>query len=323
MPVSLCDDRHVKRRVIECVGTIALATALLFAAGCAQAHPGAPLGVQSSKLPSPASSRVIVIVMENAEYSEVLGNPAAPYINALARRYGLATQSFAIGHPSLPNYLALTSGSTHGVSSDCTECQVGASNIVDQLEAAGISWKAYLEGEPRACFQGAAAGGYAKKHNPFIYYSDIERSPRRCGRLVGFSQLAADLRRGQLPTYTWISPNLCDDGHDCGVAGSDRFLARTGPALLRELGPQGMLVLTWDEGSSERGCCGGVARGGKVATILAGPDVRHGGLDGSPLDHYGVLGTIEEALGVPPLAGAADPSSGRLTQLFAHPPHIR
>jgi phospholipase C len=82
------------------------------------------------------------------------------------------------------------------VSSDCTECQVGASNIVDQLEAAGISWKAYLEDEPRACFQGAAAGGYAKKHNPFIYYDDIARSARRCSKLVGFSQLAADLRRG-------------------------------------------------------------------------------------------------------------------------------
>jgi phosphatidylinositol-3-phosphatase len=313
----------VKRGVIECASAFVLATALLLTAGCAQARPGAPLGVQSSKLPSPASSRVIVIVMENAEYSEVLGNSAAPYVNGLARRYGLATKSFAIGHPSLPNYLALTSGSTQGVSSDCTACQVGASNIVDQLEAARISWKAYLEDEPRACFQGAAAGSYAKKHNPLIYYNDIARSPRRCSRLVGFSQLAADLRRGRLPTYTWISPNLCDDGHDCGVAGSDRFLARTGPALLRELGPQGFLVLTWDEGSSERGCCGGVARGGQVATILAGPGVRRGARDGRPVDHYGVLGTIEEALGIPPLAGAADPSSGRLTELFARPPHIR
>ena len=318
-----CDNRLVKRGVIECASAFVLATALLLTAGCAQARPGAPLGVQSSKLPSPASSRVIVMVMENAEYSEVLGNSAAPYINGLARRYGLATQSFAIGHPSLPNYLALTSGSTQGVSSDCTACQVGASNIVDQLEAARISWKAYLEDQPRACFRGATAGSYAKKHNPFIYYNDIARSPRRCSRLVGFSQLAADLRRGRLPTYAWISPNLCDDGHDCGVAGSDRFLARTGPALLRELGPQGFLVLTWDEGSSERGCCGGVARGGQVATILAGPGVRRGGRDGRPVDHYGVLGTIEEALGIPPLAGAADPSSGRLTELFARPPQIR
>jgi phosphatidylinositol-3-phosphatase len=319
----LCDDRQVQRRVHKCVNAVALATAFLLSAGCAQAGGGRPLDVQqASSLPSPTSSRVIVIVMENAEYSEVLGNPAAPYINALARRYGLATQSFGIGHPSLPNYLALTSGSTQGVSSDCTDCHVGAPNIVDQMEGAGISWKAYLEDEPTACFKGAGAGGYAKKHNPFIYYDDIAGSPGRCKRLVGFTQLAADLRRGRLPTYAWISPNLCDDGHDCGVAGGERFLARTVPALLRELGPHGFLVLTWDEGSSQRECCG-VARGGQVATILAGPDVRRGGRDGQAVDHYGVLGTIEEALGLPPLAGAADPRSGRLTPLFTRPPHIR
>lgn len=301
---------------------MALAVALPLATGCAQARPGKPLGVgRASELPRGRSSHVIVILMENEEDTDVIGSPAAPYANALVRRYGLATQSFAIGHPSLPNYLALTSGSTQGVSSDCTECQVQAPNIVDQLEAAGISWKAYLEDEPAACFQGAEAGGYAKKHNPFIYYDDIAGSPRRCDKLVGFTQLARDLRRGQLPTYAWISPNLCDDGHDCGVAGGDRFLARTVPSLLRELGPHGFLVLTWDEGISDEGCCG-AAQGGHIATILAGPEVRRGGRDERPIDHYGVLGTIEEALGLPPLAGAADPRSGRLTGLFIRPPRI-
>jgi phosphatidylinositol-3-phosphatase len=208
------------------------------------------------------------------------------------------------------------------VTSDCTDCNVSAPNVVDQLEGARISWKAYLEDQPTACFHGAGAGEYAKKHNPFIYYEDIAGSPRRCSHLVGFAQLSADLRRGRLPTYTWITPNLCDDGHDCGVAGGDRFLKRTVPALLRELGPHGFLVLTWDEGASEQGCCSGVAQGGRIATILAGPDVRRGGREGGPVDHYGVLGTIEEALGLPPLAGAADPSSGRLSALFARPPRI-
>ena len=209
----------MQRRVLESVSAIALA--LLLAAGCGQARPGRPLAAQPlSGLSRPTSSHVIVLVMENAEDTDVLGNPAAPYTAALVRRYGLATQSFAITHPSLPNYLALTSGSTDGVSSDCTDCHVGAANIVDQLEAAGISWRAYLEDQPTACFRGATAGGYAKKHNPFIYYDDIARSRHRCGRLVGFAQLAADLRRGRLPTYAWISPNLCDDGHDCGVAGA-------------------------------------------------------------------------------------------------------
>jgi phosphatidylinositol-3-phosphatase len=304
------------------MSVIALAAVLLAWVGCAQAGAGGGLDVHASRLPRSASSHVVVILMENAEYSEVLGNPAAPYINRLARRYGLATQSFGVSHPSLPNYLALTSGSTQGVSSDCTDCHAAATNIVDQMEAARISWKAYLEGAPSACFKGAGAGGYAKKHNPFIYYDDIAGSSRRCHRLVGFAQLSKDLRAGRLPTYVWITPNLCDDGHDCGVSGGERFLARTVPSLLRELGPHGFLVLTWDEGSSSSGCCGG-AQGGRVATIVAGPEVRRGARDGQPVDHYGVLGTIEEALSLPPLAGAARPDSGRLTPLFARPPRIR
>jgi len=321
----VCEDRRVRRGMSESVCVTVLATAFLLATGCAQAHPGGRLDVRSaSKLPHSRSSHVLVLVMENEESTDIVGNrAAAPYANALIRRYGLATQSFAITHPSLPNYLTLTSGSTQGISSDCTDCQVQAPNIVDQLEAAHISWKAYLEDQPEPCFKGAGSGGYAKKHNPFIYYNDIADSPARCSKLVGFKQLSADLRGGRLPTYAWISPNLCDDGHDCGVAGGDRFLARTVPSLLRELGPQGFLVLTWDEGSSDAGCCGGAAQGGHIATILAGPGVRRGVRIHTPVDHYGVLGTIEQALGLASLAGAADPSSGRLTALFARPPHIR
>jgi len=299
-----------------------LAAALL-AAGCGQAAAGRPLALgPASQLPRSRASHIVVIVMENADYGEVIASAAAPYVNALARRYGLATQSFAIAHPSLPNYLALTGGSTQGVSSDCTDCHVSAASIVDQLESAGISWGAYLEDVPRPCFGGVSAGGYAKKHNPFIYYDPIARSPGRCARLVGFTQLTAGLRSGRLPSFVWISPNLCDDGHDCGVAAGDRFLAHTVPALLRELGPHGFLVITWDEGSSNAGCCG-VARGGHIATILAGPDVRAGGRMQQPVDHYGVLATIEQALGLPALAGAADPRAGRLTPLFTRAPRLR
>jgi phosphatidylinositol-3-phosphatase len=301
----------------------AVLLAVLALAGCANARPGRPLDVSAAAtLPRSAASHVVVVVMENAEYGDVIGSRAAPYVNSLARRYGLAEASFAITHPSLPNYLALTSGSTHGVSSDCTDCGVSAANVADQLEAAGVSWGAYLEDAPSPCFRGSSAGGYAKKHNPFLYYTDIARSPSRCARLVGFDRLAVDLRAGRLPRFAWVSPNLCDDGHDCGVAAGDRFLARTLPALLRELGPHGFLVLTWDEGSSDGGCCG-VARGGRIATILAGPDVRRGARLRAPVDHYGVLATIERAFSLPALAGAADPRAGSLTPLFARPPHLR
>jgi hypothetical protein len=277
----------------------------------------------TARVPTSTSSRVVVIVMENKEGRDVLGNSAAPYVKSLVRRYGLATQSYAITHPSLPNYLALTSGSTHGIRSDCTSCSVAAPNIVDQLTSAGISWKAYLENYPAHCFTGGSSGAYAKRHNPFVYYNDVAHNPARCGNLVGFGALSADLRTGRLPTYAWITPNLCHDTHDCSVAVGDRFLARTVPPLLRELGPHGFLVLTWDEGASNLSCCGTVARGGHIATIVAGPDVIAGARMGSPIDHYGVLATIERALRVPPLARAADARSGRLDPLFRRPPRIR
>jgi hypothetical protein len=304
-----------------CLCALAL-VALACAAGCGRASPGkVSLGAPSA-VARGHGSHVIVVMLENAEYGEVIGSSQAPYTNALARRYGLATHSYAIGHPSLPNYLALTSGSTHGIDSDCTDCTVPGQSIVDQLERAGIGWGAYLEDVPSRCFTGAQAGGYAKKHNPFAYYTDIVRSPARCRRLTGFAQLASDLRDGRLPAFAWISPNLCDDGHDCGVRGADRFLARTAPTLLSALGPRGFLLLQWDEGSSDRGCCGG-ARGGHIATIVSGPQVRHGARMAQPIDQYGVLGSVEQAFGLAALGGAADPRSGRLAPLFATPPHVR
>jgi hypothetical protein len=311
----------VRTRAISAAAAATLA--LILTSGCGQARPGPALAVDAASLPPSHASHVVVLVMENEESSDVLTGTTAPYTKALARRYGLATQSFAIGHPSLPNYLALTSGTTGGIASDCTECHLSARNIADQMETAGISWKAYLEGEPAPCFRGAGAEEYAKKHNPFIYYDDIAGSQRRCSHLVGFMQLASDLRSGQLPAYAWISPNLCDDGHDCGLHAGDLFLSRTVPSLLRELGPRGFLVLTWDEGLSDQGCCGGQAHGGHIATIVAGPGVIRGARDGQPVDHFGVLGSIEQALGLPPLGGAREGASGRLTPLFAIAPRIR
>jgi hypothetical protein len=299
----------------------ATAVALAASAGCAAADTGPPTAGRPAVAARAGASHVAVVVMENEEGGDVLGSRSAPYINRLARRYGVAVASYAITHPSLPNYLALTSGSTAGVSSNCTTCHVDVPNIVDQLEAARISWKAYLEDVPSPCFSGPEAGGYAKKHNPFIYYDDVARSPRRCAKLVGFGQLASDLRSGRLPTFIWITPNLCNDGHDCSLSTADRFLARNVPALLRGLGPHGFLVLTWDEGTSDRGCCG-VAAGGRVLTLVAGPDVRRGARQGAPVAHYGVLGTVEEALGLPPLAGARDARSGRLNGHFARRPSI-
>jgi hypothetical protein len=260
--------------------------------------------------------------MENEEASAVIGNPQTPYINRLARRGGLATRSYAIRHPSLPNYLALTSGSTHGVTSDCTSCHVQGPSIADQLDAAHRSWRAYMEDLAKPCFRGASAGGYAKKHDPFMYYDSVAGNPSRCRRVVPFTALARDLRRGAMPAYAFISPNLCHDGHDCGIQEADRFLSGLVPALLRALGPHGYLVLTWDEGSSDEGCCG-TAHGGRIATVVVGPDVRAGARDARPVDHYGVLATVEDSLGLPRLGAAADPVHGTLQGLFVRSRPIR
>jgi hypothetical protein len=293
-----------------------LAAALLGACG---SKPGPTLRLPPpQRLPRSATSHVVVVVMENKEYDEVIGSPEAPYVAALARRYASPDAMYAIRHPSLPNYIALTGGDTFGIDSNCTSCNVSAPSLADQLERAGRTWKAYMEGMPRRCFKGPEQGGYAKKHDPFMYYDDVARNPRRCRRVVGFDQLAADLRSGALPTYAFVSPDLCHDTHDCDVATGDRFLAGLVPRLLRELGPRGFLVLTWDEGSSDAGCCTD-ALGGRIATIVAGPGARRRAHSARPVDHYGVLGTVERALGLPPLGGAAQPRSGTLDPLLAHP----
>jgi hypothetical protein len=261
--------------------------------------------------------------MENKEYGQVIGSRQAPYVNRLARRYAAPSRLFAVRHPSLPNYIAMIGGDTFGISSDCTSCHVHARNLVDQLEQAGVTWKAYMQGMPRRCFSGAGSGGYAKKHDPFMYFDDIRLDSARCGRVVPYGRLGPDLRHGALPDFAWISPDLCNDTHDCSVRTGDRFLARVVPALIRELGPHGVLFVTWDEGESDRGCCG-VAHGGRIATVVAGPDARRGSKGSGPYTQYSILRTIEDGFGVPRLGHAAsDRTAPPLDGLFTAPPVLR
>jgi phosphatidylinositol-3-phosphatase len=241
--------------------------------------------------------------MENEEYSSLIGSGTVPFIDSLASHYALAAQAYAIRHPSLPNYLALTGGSTFGVSSDCTGCVVPGSGLVGQLASKRISWKAYMEDLPRPCFTGASHGEYAKKHDPFMYYRGIVGDPAQCDRVVPMSEIAGDERERRLPAFIWITPNLCHDMHDCDPATGDRFLQGLLPPLLRALGPRGLLILTWDEGSSDDGCCR-LASGGHIVTILAGGEARRHARLGTPIDHYSVLQTIEDLFDLPRLGGA-------------------
>lgn len=293
--------------------------ALAVLSGCGSMP--SPLHTQSRRAASAhlhgrAPAHIAVILMENEEYGSVVGARSAPYINHLARRYALARAMYAVDHPSLPNYLALTGGSTFGIHSDCTTCTVDATSLVDQLERAHVSWKAYMEDLPHPCFTGASANAYAKKHDPFAYYTRITDDPRRCGHIVPLTRLGADERHHALPRFIWITPNLCHDMHDCGVSTGDRFLAKLVPALLRSLGHNGVLFLTWDEGSSDAGCCR-LASGGHIATIVAGPGARRSARMTTQADHYSVLQTIEDLFRVPRLRGAACSCTVSLRTLLA------
>jgi hypothetical protein len=271
---------------------------------------GARVRPPTQSRPSPAArvaggrpAHIAVIVMENEEYGDIIGQRQTPYVNSLARRYGLATQMYGTSHPSLPNYLAMTGGTTAGIDSDCTDCSVRGGGLAGQLQARRISWRGYMEDLPHPCFLGASAGDYAKRHDPFVYYTRIVHDPARCRNVVPLARLYSDERAQALPRFIWITPNLCHDMHDCGPPTGDRFLAHLVPPLLGALGRNGLLVITWDEGTSDDGCCR-LASGGHVATILAGAAARPGAGLSTPTNHYSVLQTIEDLLGLPRLRGA-------------------
>ncbi|HXM51987.1 MAG TPA: alkaline phosphatase family protein [Candidatus Binatus sp.] len=255
--------------------------------------------------------------MENEESNSLIGNSAAPYINGLAASYGLATQYYAISHPSLPNYLTLTAGSTFGISSDCTTCWVGATSLADQIEASGRSWKAYLEDMPSACFIGDAYP-YMQKHNPWIYYNDVRTNAPRCNaHVVPFSQLGADLGAGSVPNYVWITPNMCNDMHDCSIATGDTWLSRQVPAILNSTAFRngGVLFITWDEGSTNAGCCTNAA-GGRVATLVISPMARTGFQSSVAETHYSLLKTIEDSWNLPRLGGAGCACTVAMSEYF-------
>jgi hypothetical protein len=254
-------------------------------------------------------------MMENKEYGEIIGNPAAPYINGLARRSGLATHYYAIRHPSLPNYIAMIGGSTFGIDENCTDCGIKANNLVDQLEKRGISWKGYMEGMPNPCFKGSFSGRYAKKHNPFMYFDTIVHRPARCQKVVPLAQLHRDLRAERLPEFTYIVPDLCHDMHDCSIAVGDRFLSGLLPPILRALEPGGVIFLSWEEGDSDAGCCR-FAEGGRVPMIIAGPAANGAVRSEVSYDHYSLLRTIQEAWGLSLLRRAACTCSRSLGAFF-------
>ena len=255
------------------------------------------VGAQAAKPPVvPRFKHVVVVVMENKAKPDVLGNPDAPTFNLLASHYAVLSRYGGVAHPSLPNYLALVSGSTHGIYSDCTSCVVSARNLADTLERAHRSWKAYAEKLPSPGWTGTYAGLYAKRHVPFLYFRDILASPARRRHVVPMRQLSTDLSTGRLPDFSLVVPDLCHDMHDCSVADGDAWLGRFLPPLLRS--PRlahSVVFVVFDE---PRGSDPPAAA---VPAIALGPLVKPGSEYSRKTSHYGLLRTIEDAWGLPRL----------------------
>lgn len=247
---------------------------------------------QASPTPQAPSSHVFVIVMENRSYDQAL---AGPFTASLAAQYGVATNYHGVSHPSLPNYLALTSGSTWGVADDGYH-PLPATGLGRQLTQAGITWRAYMEGMSGTCF--SSPYPYALKHDPFPYYGS------RCpAEVVPFSRFSGDLARGDVARFVWITPGLCNDGHDCSTAVADRFLSQLVPEIMGTPAFQqnGLLFITWDEGEDSAN---------HVLTLVIRPGATPA-RSGAYHDHYSLLATIEDRFGLARMGYAAGAASLR------------
>src|SRR5919204_5144400 len=252
--------------------TLALAWALAVSAcGGGSAGPGATRAAHAvpalhacghaGKAPR-RYQHVIWVVMENKSFSDVIGSSQAPYIRALAGACGLATRFNAESHPSLPNYIAMTSGSTQGISDDSgpSSHMLAVRSIFSQL---GGRWRALQESMPAPC-QRSDSGRYAVRHNPAAYYASLGTSCRRQDvPLTTPPNLSA--------RFTFVTPNLCDDMHDCPVPTGDRWLAGFVPRVLRSReyrAGRTALFITWDEddGSSSN----------RIPTLVIAPHTRAG-----------------------------------------------
>jgi len=249
----------------------------------------------------PNFGHVFVILMENEESTSIIGNSSAPYINDLASRYGLATNATAVSHPSEPNYLAIWSGSTQGVTDDGVYNFSSGSTIADQIEASGRSWHMAAQNVPLGCYTGATASGgedgagtYARKHEPAISWTSVSGHPTRCARITDFSHFDPTLGN-----FWFITPNLCNDMHDCSIATGDTFLKGFMPKILSSsVFASSLVVLTWDEGSTSLG------GGGRIATVVISPLGKPAYRSATAHDHYSLLRTVEAAWGLPCLANA-------------------
>ena len=229
----------------------------------------------AANMPSGQVNHVFIVMEENHGYSDVIGNPAMPYLNSLATRYSVAQGYFANTHPSIGNYFMLTTGQII-TNDDNYSGTVTVDNVVRELIAAGKTWKEYSEDLPYQGYDGGNMGEYAERHNPLSYMSDVRNNDQQKQNLVPFTQLASDIANHTLPNYALIVPNLQHDAHDGTLAQADAWLqANLAPLLSSpdfDSPNGGMLLITFDEAENSDQQYGG----GHVAWIAVGPNANPG-----------------------------------------------
>jgi phosphatidylinositol-3-phosphatase len=295
---------------------VALVTVVALSTGAgASAHrsaptPDHPCGVSAQPLAH--YSHVMWIWFENESFDSIVGNGQAPYLNTLAKRCGLARNYRSISHPSLPNYIAATSGSTWNINDDGPpkDHALKVPSIYSQLDRAGLTWRDYEENAPGGCPL-KDAGLYAVRHDPAPYFTRIRAACARWDVTLG--ALASDLVRDSLPSFAFVTPNLCHGMHDCPVGTGDDWLRRWLSRILDSAAYRAgktAIFITWDEGSGSS----------HVALLAIAPSVPAGARGGGRFNHYSLLKTTEQLLGLSLLGHAADRSTGSMTSAFRPSP---
>jgi phospholipase C len=316
----------------------------------------------------PRYEHLFVIIAENKSYDQIIGSSNAPNLNRFAKTYGLATQFYGEVHPSEANYVAMLGGSTFGIHDDdafyctsgkldpfCSHSQtsryanhtISQPSLMDQLQQQNLTWKGYFEDLPEPGSKAIVAPSgiralYAAKHNGFMNFKSVQDDPNRAQKIVGFSQLTADFKSGNVPNYSHIVLNQCHEMHGLAECPSTGRLIQTGDAEIAQVVDQIMkssiwaapsnsaIVITWDENSGQTngqtGCCGFDPKsaanfgGGHIATIVITNHGQRGIIDATPYNHYSLLRTTEDAFGINEyLNQAGDSANGvkPMTKLFA------